>query len=319
MKTRRFILIFAVIIVIAGGVVYLATRRPGGASAADQPMPPGMGAPSSGPSAEAAAVATTIAAVKMLKPYVDVGGNVEAAVDVAVYPDIGGKLVSYLVGLGESVTKGQAVAKVDPSKPGSKYEVSPVGAPITGTVTSIRAEQGETVTTSSAIATVGIIDDLKIVIRLAERDAAKAFKGMTAAVTLEALPDEIFTAVVSNVSPVLDPTSRTREVALVFTRKDGRISPGMYAKLRLYTTPIARRVVIPASAVVMRNDETFVFIVADRSGSTVAEKRLVTTGASVEGDIVIVEGIAAGDRVVSEGKERLTDGAAVTVVKERKQ
>lgn len=317
MKTRRFIIIFVVIVAAAGGIAIIATRgnAGGGASSRAKTLPPGMEAPGAARSAEAQAVKTLTAAVRTLKPYIDESGDVEANVDVTVYPDIGGKLVNYLVALGDSVTKGQTIARVDPSKPGSNYAISEVAAPITGTITSVETEQGETVTTSSPIARVGLIHDLKIVVLLPERDSARVKTGMKASIALEAFPDESFEAVVSRVSPVLDATSRTREINLAFTKMDERISAGMYAEVRLYTNPIAGRVVIPAAAMVTRNSESFVYIVTEKAGAPVAQKRVIKSGSTVDEDMAVLDGLSAGELVVYEGQDRLTDGAAVEPVK----
>jgi membrane fusion protein (multidrug efflux system) len=317
MKTKRSIIVFVVIAVAGAGIAFVATRGNGGgaSSAAQKPFPPGMEASGNAQSGEAQAVKTAIAAVKTLKPYIDESGDVEANVNVAVYPDIGGRLVNYLVALGDSVAKGQTIARIDPSKPGANYAISPVVAPITGTITGIPAEEGQTVTTSSPVATVGIIDDLKIVVQLPERDSAKVKIGMRGTVSLEALPDETFEAVVSRVSPVLDATSRTREIELAFAKKDARISAGMYAEVRLFTAQIAGRVVIPASAVVTRNGESFVYVVTEKAGASVAQKRVIKSGSTVGEDMAVLDGLSAGERVVYEGQDRLTDGAAVEAVK----
>lgn len=267
-----------------------------------------------------AAKVTTVraydAAVKTLKPYIDENGDVEANVDVSVYPDIGGRLVDFKVSIGDSVTKGQTIARIDPSKPGSNYSISPVAAPITGTVTSIKVDEGATVTTSTAIASVGIIDDLKIVVNLPERDSAKAAKGMTAVVSFEALPNETFNATITHVSPVLDPTSRSREITLGFAKTDGRISAGMYAKVRLYTTQVTGKLVIPASALIARNDAYSVFVAVDKDGNTVAEKRAVNAGTEVDGYVAITDGINAGDKVIYEGQNGLADGDTVSILTE---
>jgi membrane fusion protein (multidrug efflux system) len=317
MKTKHSIIVFVVIAVAGVGVAFVATRGNGGgaSSAAPKSFPPGMEASGNADSSEARAVKTAVAAVKTLKPYIDESGDVEANVNVAVYPDIGGRLVNYLVALGDTVSKDQTIARVDPSKPGTNYAISPVVAPITGMITSISAEQGQTVTTSSPVATVGIIDDLKIVVQLPERDSAKAKIGMRGTVSLEALPDETFEAVVSRVSPVLDAASRTREIELAFAKKDARISSGMYAAVRLFTAQIAGRVVIPASALIARNNETFVFIVTGGTQAPVAKKRTIKTGSTVDGEMAVLDGLSAGERVVYEGQGRLSDGATVTIVK----
>lgn len=313
MKTKQAAVVVIVVVIIVALAVFAANKSSGVAGVA------AVGR--SGPSAEAEvaeakSVKTVTAALKTLKPYIDASGDVEAAVNVAVYPDIGGKIVEYKVTLGDYVEKGQAIATIDPSKPGSVYALSQALSPIAGTVTSILAQLGETVSSSTSLAKVGIVDDLKVVVKLAERDSAKAAKGMTAKVSFEALPDESFSAYVSRVSPVLDPTSRTREIWLAFSSRNRRISSGMYAKVRLFTAPLVDALVIPAAALVLRNDETFVYVVSDKSGKASAEKRTVKAGTSVDSEVAILDGLSVGDKVVYEGQSGLADAVAVTVVNE---
>jgi membrane fusion protein (multidrug efflux system) len=316
---RKYIIIAAVIAgLIAVSVILIvfgsADQSPAGGV-------PSAGFPPGGPwmenqKAEAAFVRVVAAEVKTLRPYVDESGDVEANVNVDVYPDIGGKLIAFTVAIGDPVSKGDTIARIDPSKPGANYSINLVPSPITGTVTGILVDRGATVSTATAIATVGIISDLKITVNLPESDSAKAAKGMTAVVTFEAIPGESFPAAVTRVSPVLNPKSRSREITLGFTKKDPRISAGMYAKLRLYTAPLSGQVVIPVDAIVVRNDETCVFVAAEKAGATVAEKRVVKTGTTVDSDVIVSEGVAAGEKVITEGQNGLADGAKVSVLKE---
>jgi len=327
MKQKKIVTVIIVGIIVAAFVFYAvnSAQKIASSGSPETGKPPaGMGPGRGSPDANGGAAAITTvraitAAVQTLKPYIDESGDVRANVNVSVYPDIGGKLVSFTVAIGDSVEKGQTIARVDPSKPGSNYAISPVVAPITGTVTAIDVDQGATVSTATAIASVGIIDDLKIVIDLPERDSAKVAKEMTATVSFEALPDETFGAVVTRVSPVLDETSRSREVTLGFAKHDSRISAGMYAKIRLFTSPISGKIVIPSSAIVTRNNATSVFLITEKDGTDVAAQRDVKTGTEVDGSIIIKEGLSVGDKVIYEGQNGLSDGSAVTILSEAKK
>jgi multidrug efflux pump subunit AcrA (membrane-fusion protein) len=279
---------------------------------------PGGAMPDIGAStANAKSVRAKAAEIKTLRPYLDQGGDVNASVTVSVYPEIGGKLTDLAVEVGDSVSKGSRIASIDPSKPGSSYALSEVPAPIAGTVTAVLVNAGETVSSNTAIAKIGDIDDLEISVALPERDSAKVKKGMKARISLEALPGESLAATVVRVSPVLDSTSRTREVTVKLDSKDDRVAAGMYASVRIFTAPLADRVVIPSVAVVTRDEETFVYIVADESGKKVARKRTVAVGTSVDAEIEVKEGLSAGDLVVYEGQDLLSDGAEVTVIGEQ--
>jgi membrane fusion protein, multidrug efflux system len=315
MQRKRIIAILVVAIAAIGFSIYAINGTKGSTKSAKLSAggPPGSGDTTQ---SEAKAVKAKAAALKTLHPYIDEGGDVQASINVSVYPDIGGKLAGLKVAVGDSVVKGAAIASVDPSKPGSNYAISAVTAPITGTVTSVLAELGETVSTSTSIATVGVIDDLEIVLNLPERDSAKAQKGMSATVSLEAIPSETFAATVARVSPVLDAASRTREVTLKLSKPDDRVAAGMYATVRLFTTPLERRIVVPSDAVTTRNDETFVYAVTDVDGKKTAKKLVVSTGTSVDDEIEITKGVVANDLIVYEGQDLLSDGSEVSVVNE---
>jgi membrane fusion protein, multidrug efflux system len=260
---------------------------------------------------EAKAVRVQAAEVRTLRPYVDQSGDVEASIEVTVYPDIGGKVADLSVALGDSVKKGQTIASVDPSKPGASYSISPVTSPISGTVTSVPVDPGATVTSSTAIAKVGVIDELKIVVNLPERDSAKVRAGMSASISLAALPAVSLKAEVARVSPVLDPTSRTRELTLRFLSKDERLAAGMYASARIFIAPLPDRVVIPEESVIAQDGEAYVFIVVSADGATVAKKAPVKTGIAVDGELEVLSGLKAGDQVVVEGQDSLGEGKKV--------
>jgi multidrug efflux pump subunit AcrA (membrane-fusion protein) len=296
MQHKRLAAITIVAILALGLSIFVIGTSQCSASAAQ--AAPGAGPQAGGrPGADQAdrnqakVVRVKAAEVKTLRPYLDQSGDVEASVEVAVYPDIGGKLVDLGVALGDSVEKGQAIASIDPSKPGASYTISPVTSPISGNVTSVPVDPGATVTTSTAIIKVGVIDELKIVVNLPERNSAKVKIGMSATVSLAALPGESLQATVSRVSPVLDPTSRTREITLKFLAKDGRVASGMYASVRISISPLADRVVIPMAAVVTRSDETYVFTVASTDGGTVAKKTAVKVGTDVDGEVEVTSGL----------------------------
>jgi membrane fusion protein, multidrug efflux system len=312
MQRKRFVII-AVVAVAAIGLSILtigaSQRSSSGSGAADAAKagPGGMPRPGSEGQNGTKTVKTKAATLKTLRPYLDEGGDVEASVNVSVYPDIGGRLAEIKVALGDSVRKGETIAAVDPSKPGSSYSMSAIPSPISGTITSVIAEPGETVSTSTAILKVGVIDDLEIIVNLPERDSAKVSKGMQAEVSLTAVPGQKLKATISRVSPVLDSASRTREVRLVFQAKDARVAAGMYAEARIFIEPLVDRIVIPQAAVLSRNDESYVYAVAEG----VAKKAVVKLGTEVDGFVEVSSGIKVGDDVVIEGQDQLSDGKKV--------
>ena len=270
------------------------------------PFPPKGGFPQE---QETASVRTMVAERKTLHAYVDTNGEIECESSVDCYPDIGGKIARVYVALGDTVKKGDVLAEVDPSEPGSYYVNSSVYAPISGMITSTPKEIGTTVASSTAITTIGDVSNLQIRAKVPERYVSFLKRGLKAAIILEAYPNETFSATVKKVSPVLDSQSRTKEILLSFNKTDSRINAGMFAKLTLFTADYAGRPVVPINSVVEKNGKNCVFIF-DEDDSTV-NLREVELGNSVDNMIQVVSGIYEGEKVVVEGMTSVSDGSKV--------
>ena len=256
-------------------------------------------------------VRTMTAEITTLHGYVNTNGEVESQNSVSVYPDMGGKVISTSVMLGSSVKKNDIIAYVDPSEPGTNYRSSPVYAPISGSVISTPLKNGKKVTTSTAIAIIGDINNLQVTANVPERYVAVLKKGLKAEVSVEAYPGVIFEATVSRVSPVVDATTRTKEVILTFDRHDERINAGMFAKVKLYTEDYSGAVVMPSDALVQNGDDFFAYIVNSSGDSETVSKEKVEKGKNVDGYVQILSGVKAGDKVVIQGMTSLGDGSKI--------
>lgn len=254
-------------------------------------------------------VRTVVADEVTLKSYVRTNGEVETQTSIEVFPAIGGTVVEMKVSLGSSVKKGDILAYVDSSEAGSYYEKSPVIAPIDGSIISSPVKTGQKVTTGSVITKIGDVDNLQVSANIPERYVAELEIGQKAEITLKAYPGVIFNAQVVRISPVVDASTRTKEIILNFDKKDSRINSGMFANVKLYTTEYSGKIAIPQDSLVNNNDKYYVYIVND-DGKTVS-KREVTLGENVDGYYQILTGIQKGETVVVEGMLTLTDGSQI--------
>lgn len=295
---------FAVAIVLA---VALPKSKKGG-------LPAGVKGGKGKPAAEETVfrVTTAVAVKGDLYSYIEANGDVEADNTVDVYPDISGKLARMNVHLGSKVKKGETLAYVDPSKAGANYSLSPIVAPISGTVTSLPQKVGATVTTGTVVGKIGDIENLQVTTQIAERYVAVLKNGLPAVITFEAYPGVEFHAKVFRVSPLVDSTSRTKEIFLSFDAEDSRINVGMYAGIKLYTTLSKGCVTVPEDSIVTLYDKDYVYVM--NADSTVT-KREITKGVTVDGVSEIRKGLSVGERVALEGVTVLSDGVKVRDIK----
>ncbi|MCX7829333.1 MAG: efflux RND transporter periplasmic adaptor subunit [Thermanaerothrix sp.] len=318
MKGRNFVIVgIFVILVIAlllwprqknGPAAGAFPQASGGVSAAQQKR----GLPA-GELATSASQGVSIKSVSVkrqsLQDYILVNGEVASETSVAVYPDTGGKIASLLVEVGTKVSKGTVIAEVDPSKPGASYALNPVISPISGTVVELPLNVGATVTSNTSIATIAVLDRLEIVTQVPERYAALMKVGLSGLVSFEAFPDKKFPAVVNKVSPVLNTTSRTREVHLKLTGAgDPGIVIGMYARIRINTLVYPNRITVPETAINSTDGVEYVYVV--NQDNTVSRRGIVK-GVTIDGTVEILSGLEEGERVVTEGAQNLTDGTVI--------
>lgn len=253
-------------------------------------------------------VKTQVVQKETLHGYVIANGEIESQNSVNVFPDVAGKIMETNVMLGSSVNRGDIIAYVDPNAPGQYYKKSPVYAPINGSIISTPLKNGTTVNTSTVIAIVGDISNLQVSADLPERYVAVLKPGLKAEVSVEAYPDLVFNATVTRVSPVVDTTSRTKEVILHFDQRDSRVNAGMFGKIKLYTQDFSGQITMPADALVSLNDVLYAYVVKD---DETVERRKVKTGETVDGVIQILEGVSEGEKVVVQGQTSLNDGSKI--------
>ncbi len=252
----------------------------------------------------------------VLHGYVNTNGEVESQNSVSVFPDMGGKVMSTSVMLGSTVKKNDIIAYVDPSEPGTNYRSSPVYAPISGSIISTPLKNGTKVTTSTAIAIIGDINNLQVTANVPERYVSLLRTGLKAEISVEAYPDVVFKATVKRVSPVVDSQSRTKEMILTFDEHDERINAGMFAKVKLYTKDYSGFPVIPSDALVQNGEEFFAYVVQEDS---TVKKVKVTKGEQVDGMVQLTSGVSSGEKVVIQGMSSLGDGSKVNDITDGKQ
>lgn len=249
-----------------------------------------------------------------LDDYLEFGGDVDAASSVAVMPDTAGKISQVNVKVGDKVSKGQIIAAVDASRPGMVFTDSPVRAPVAGTITYFPGVIGTSVAQSSVIAKVASTNNLEIETSVPERFISRISMNQKAELSFNAYPGEKFAAHITEISPVLDTSSRTMTIKLSVDKHDAKIKIGMYAKIHLVTEHKQNVCVLPYGTVITRKGETFVFTVADDGDKKKAVLTPVKVGIRVDNLQEIVDGISEGDIVITKGQTLLSDGSLVNVI-----
>ncbi|MDR3324819.1 MAG: efflux RND transporter periplasmic adaptor subunit [Spirochaetaceae bacterium] len=260
----------------------------------------------------AAGAARNIAVVRVtpvvlgsIENSIIVNGDVIASRQVSLYPQLAGKIAALQKRVGDAVSTSEVVAYIDPSKPGEVFANSPLRSTIGGTVIQAPFNVGDTVSTQSAIYIVGDLTSLVIETYIPERFTGSIKKGLAAEIYFDSIPDETFAGLVREVSPIIDPASRTMRIQIQFVHQDPRIRSGMFATISLVINTKRGVPVIPRNTVINTYGRWIVFVVDDKN---TAQRREVATGLESDTEVEIVSGLQPGEKVVSAGQNFLSDG-----------
>jgi cobalt-zinc-cadmium efflux system membrane fusion protein len=178
-------------------------------------------------------------------------------------------------------------------------------APLAGKIVEKHATSGELVTPESKIYTVADVAILWIWIDIYERDLARVHIGDQAYVRADAYPDDRFEGTVKYIEDQVDPNTRTLRARIEVANPDEKLRSGMFTRVRLAdphgadTEAVARpMVVIPRAAVQRDGDDRVVFV---KTADDRYERRVVKLGRQTHDVVEVLDGVKAGDPVVTTG------------------
>ncbi len=263
------------------------------------------------------AVSTTVAVKGEIKNYLQLNGDIAARTTVDTFADTAGKLKTLYVKVGDTVRKDQIIAEIDPSRPGMTFAASPVKASISGTVTQVPVQIGANVAPNLPIVKISKMDELEVILYVAEKFISRMRVGLPAVIKTEAFPGKLFTGSIRELSPIVDQSSRTMEIKLHLDDKTSGLKAGMFAEVKIVTEEKKGIIKIPAEAMINRFGEYYVFIIREDPESAernIAEKRQVVPGLKIDNQQEIISGLKDGDVIVARGQTLLEDGLFVKVV-----
>lgn len=183
-----------------------------------------------------------------------------------------------------------------------------VRAPFDGRVGLRRISVGSLIAPGTVITTLDDTRTIKLDFSIPEMAVAAMKPGLTLQARSVAYPGRVFTGKVASVDSRIDPNTRSVIVRAELPNADGVLKPGMFMNVQL-SRGVADVLTVPEQALVPEQGNVFVYVVSDGR----VEKRLVQIGQRRVGSVEVVQGLQAGELVVTEGTQKLRDGASVKV------
>ncbi len=218
-------------------------------------------------------------------------------------------------GTGTTRARDEAVSELEISRAAHelakvRLDKATLRAPFDGVVGLRRVSSGAFVQAGTAIVNLEKIDRLKVDFRLPEVHLNLVQQGMPVEIQVDAYPGATFKGSIYALDPAVDVNGRAIRVRAELDNADGRLKPGLFARV-VVPVPQEQEVIrIPESGVVPQAGETFVYRVKDNK----AEQIKVVLGRRAAGVVDVLEGLNDGDVLVTAGHLRLRNGATVDIV-----
>ncbi len=204
-----------------------------------------------------------------------------------------------------------AVARATAELAGARLERMRIVAPFSGTVGIRDVSVGDYVKDGDPLVNLEDIATLKLDFRLPEAYLQRIRPGQAIDVVSDTLPGERFSATLTAINPQLDAQGRAAVVRAEMANPEGRLRPGMFARVRVLLAERPSVTSVPEEAIVPSAGEgNHVYRVVDGKVERVPVRTGVRRGTMVE----IVEGLSPGEEIVTAGQLKLRDGVAVQVV-----
>lgn len=181
-----------------------------------------------------------------------------------------------------------------------------IRAPFSGRVGLRRVSPGSFVNTQTVITTLDDTDKIKLDFSVPETFLTVVKTGMEIHAQSIVYPGRTFDGSVASIDTRIDPVTRAVKVRAIIPNQDGALKPGMFLTVELQRDR-GEVLVAPEQSLVPEGSSQYVFVASDG----VVKKRKVTIGRRIPGFVVVSDGLNVGERVVTEGSNKVREGSAI--------
>lgn len=171
-----------------------------------------------------------------------------------------------------------------------------IHSPASGIVINIGAREGQYVTPETELYMIADLATVWVYADIYEHELPWVKEGDAVEMRLAGVPDRVFKGHLSFIYPYAEAKTRTIKVRLIFDNSEQLLKPDMFTDVTIHAGKQPDSIVIPEEAVVRSGAKNQVFVAR---GSGKFEPREIITGLSSDGEVVVIDGLKAGEEVVT--------------------
>jgi membrane fusion protein (multidrug efflux system) len=180
--------------------------------------------------------------------------------------------------------------------------------PISGTVTSLAVRTGDFVQLGQQLAVIATPGKLRVKFAVNTDNIAFVSQNAEVRIVLD-VTNETSAGKIVSIAESADPETRSFQVEALIDNAGSAFRPGMFVKIQVTEEDLPQVLAVPRGAILKLDNKDVAFVVVDG----VARRREVTLGPELEGRVVVLSGLMAGDTLVTLGQSYLDEGFRVTI------
>ncbi len=153
--------------------------------------------------------------------------------------------------------------------------------------------------------------ELYMEINLAEKSITQIKTGQTVRIMNYTIPNDTLTGIISQISPAVDPDTRSFKAKVSISNPNLLLRPGMFAKGEIVVASLDSAIVIPKEIILSKQKGNTVFVINKR----LAEERIINLGLENPEEVQVVSGLEVNEKLVIKGFETLRNRSKIKVVK----
>jgi len=191
-------------------------------------------------------------------------------------------------------------------------EYSQIKAPADGKIHRLLVEASEMIAPGHpAILFASTENDWVVRVSVTDKDVVKLALGNSARVAMDPFPGTVFKAIVNELGTVADPVTGTYEAELIIVHPHPEFRTGFISRVDIYPRKFIHSLVVPIEALLNASDNSAHVFVYE-SGR--ANRRRIRTGAILNDQVVVLEGLSEGELIITDGAKYLSDKASVNAI-----
>ena len=200
-----------------------------------------------------------------------------------------------------------------------------VRAPFTGSLGIRQVDEGQYLSAGTTVVTLQALDPIFVDFYVPQGALSQLKPGQAVSATVDAYPGVTFKGKISSVNSKVDSASRNVQARGSFANPDRKLIPGMYANVQVEYGGATTRITLPQSSITYNPYGNTIYVIqkstSNNSGTKddknapvlTAQQRFVKLGETRGDQVAVLDGIKAGDEIITAGQLKLHNGSAVKV------